>query len=66
MINPHHGARATPEPVKNFMIDTDDINNIKRYIKETWNARIKVPFDKDFIEEFEFSEYVQELKKKDE
>jgi len=46
------------------MIDTDDINNIKRYIKSTWNARIKMPFDKDFIEEFEFSEYAQELLKK--
>lgn len=49
----------------NFMVDTKNPKIVKRYVEESWKARLGMPCDKDFIAEFLFSCYAEELKEKE-
>ena len=47
------------------MLNVNDPKNIEMYVKETWKAELKFPYDKDFVDDFQFSEYCNEITKKE-
>lgn len=47
------------------MLNANDPKNIEMYVKETWKAELKVPYDKDFVDDFQFSEYCNKITKKE-
>jgi hypothetical protein len=46
------------------MLNVNDHKNIEMYVKETWKAELKVTYDKDFVDDFQFSEYCNKITKK--